>query len=83
MKNIDLSKNGGEPEPGRGPDNRLLSSEEAARYCGVSKKFISKHTAAGRFPGVVRVGRLLHYDRHIIDRRIAAGRLLLEKQEAI
>jgi predicted DNA-binding transcriptional regulator AlpA len=64
-------------------EGRLLSGAEVARYCGVSKKFVSKHTAAGRFPGVVRVGRLLHYDRNIIDRRIAAGRLLLEKPEAI
>lgn len=69
-------------EPGKELDTRLLSGMEAARYCGVSKKFISKHTAAGRFPGVVRVGRLLHYDRNIIDRRISAGRLLLEKKEA-
>jgi predicted DNA-binding transcriptional regulator AlpA len=62
---------------------RLMSGAELAQYCGVSKKFISKHTAAGRFPGVVRVGRLLHYDRQIIDRRIAVGKLLLEKQERV
>ncbi len=82
MSTQDLGENGS-PGHGREQDSRLISGAEAARYCGVSKKFISKHTAAGRFPGVVRVGRLLHYDRHIIDRRIAAGRLLLEKQEAI
>jgi predicted DNA-binding transcriptional regulator AlpA len=63
--------------------HRLMSGTELAQYCGVSKKFISKHTAAGRFPGVVRVGRLLHYDRQIIDRRIAVGKLLLEKQEKV
>lgn len=62
---------------------RLLSGIEAARYCGVSKKFISTHTADRRFPGVVRVGRLVHYDRHIIDRRIANGTLLLDKEEKI
>ena len=61
--------------------HRLLSGAELAEYCGVSKKFITKHTAAGRIPGVVRVGRLLHYDREIIDRKIASGKLLLEKQE--
>ena len=61
--------------------HRLLSGAELAEYCGVSKKFIAKHTAAGRIPGVVRVGRLLHYDREIIDRKIASGKLLLEKQQ--
>jgi excisionase family DNA binding protein len=61
------------------PDIRLLSGKELAEYIGVSKKFISKHVAAGRIPGVVRVGRLLRYDRHIIDRHLAAGKLLLEK----
>jgi excisionase family DNA binding protein len=61
-------------------DARLLSGKELAEYVGVSKKFISKHVSAGRVPGVVRVGRLLRYDRFIIDRHLAAGRFLLEKQ---
>lgn len=65
-----------EQQPAAGA--RLLSGVELAAYIGMSRKFISKHTEAGRLPGVVRVGRYLRYDKNIIDRRIAAGRLLLD-----
>jgi predicted DNA-binding transcriptional regulator AlpA len=63
------------------PNNRLLSGKDLASYIGMSLKFISKHTESGRLPGIVRCGRLLKYDRYIIDRRLAEGKLLLEKQE--
>lgn len=60
-------------------DCRLMSGAQLAEYIGMSQKFISKHTAAGRIPGVVKAGRLLRYDRHAIDIRLAAGKLLLDK----
>ena len=65
------------------PDTRLLSGKQLAGYIGMSRKFISKHTENGRLPGIVRLGRLLHYDRYVIDRRLAAGKLLLDKQETV
>ena len=71
------------PERGEDRFNRLLTGAQLADYIGMSKKFISKHTEAGRLPGVVRCGRLLRYDRQIIDRRLAAGNLLLEKEEKV
>jgi excisionase family DNA binding protein len=66
----------------QGADNaRLLSGEQLAKYIGTSKKFVYKHVSSGRMPGVCRIGRLLRFDRNIIDKRLAAKNLLLEKQD--
>jgi len=64
-------------------DSRLLSCEQLAKYIGMSRKFVFKHVSSGRMPGVVRVGRYLHFDRNVIDRRITSGKLLIDKQDSI
>jgi len=69
-----------ETDTGAG-NGRLLSGEQLARYIGMSRKFVYKHVSSGRMPGVCRIGRLLRFDRNIIDKRLAAKNLLLEKQE--
>ena len=72
-----------EPAAGREAleSTRLLSGNQLAQYLGMSKKFVYKHVSSGRMPGVCRIGRLLRFDRVIIDKRLAAKNLLLEKAE--
>ena len=58
----------------------LIDSRQLATMLSVSKKFIDKHTAAHRLPGMVRVGRLIRFRRLEIEKRLATGELLLPEK---
>ena len=60
---------------------RMLSTYGVALYLGISRKSVFRHVSAGRMPGVVRVGKLLRFDRYVIDKQLAAGNLLLDKNK--
>ncbi|MBD3397130.1 MAG: helix-turn-helix domain-containing protein [Chitinivibrionales bacterium] len=50
---------------------------ELARRISAPEKSIRKWAAAGRVPGMLRLGRAIRFDKATIERRIAAGDLLL------
>lgn len=57
--------------------NGLLNQREAARYLGVSERFLEKGRVSGRAPRFVRVGRSIRYDlddlRNWVDSRKASN----------
>lgn len=56
----------------------LLTVDEVCEMARCSKKFVAKHRATGRMPGVVRIGKKCLYDAETIKRRLRNGCLLLE-----
>lgn len=55
--------------------------EEVCNLARCSKKFVEKHRATGRFPGVTRVGGRYIYNAGQIIKRLQQGNLLLEKSK--
>lgn len=63
--------------------SRFMKAAELAEYIGSTTKFVEKHSANGRMPGVCKVGRLNRYDREVIDRRMLGGELLLNPENVL
>jgi excisionase family DNA binding protein len=49
---------------------RLLSREQAAEYCGLSRTFFDQTVANGGMPRPARLGRRVLWDRHKLDAAI-------------
>jgi excisionase family DNA binding protein len=54
-------------------DNRYISTEVAAEYCGVSPRWLEKLRVVGGGPRYAKVGRRVLYRRQDLDAWIAAG----------
>ena len=52
------------------PPARLLSAEQAAAYCGLSRNTFLVRVEAGTFPAAMRIGKRVLWDRHAIDTSI-------------
>lgn len=59
------------------PDKEFLTLNELAEYLNISKKFIIKHTANRRLPGI-KMGRIWRYRKKEIEKRLLSGKLLLD-----
>lgn len=53
--------------------------EQLAERLGMSVKWVRKHVADRRLPGIIRCGRAVRFDRAAIERRILSGQVLHEK----
>ncbi len=58
-------------------DEKLLTTSELAQLLNISKKFIEKHAAARRLPGMVRIGRHWRFRKADVEKRLSSGSLLL------
>lgn len=58
--------------------NELLTPDELAQYLKMSRKFIEKHIATRRLPGIVRIGWHWRFRRSEVDKRLSTGSLLLD-----
>jgi excisionase family DNA binding protein len=58
--------------------NEFLTPDELAQYLKMSRKFIEKHIATRRLPGIVRIGRHWRFRRSEVDKRLSTGSLLLD-----
>jgi excisionase family DNA binding protein len=52
----------------------MLSTEQAAEYCGVSPRTLEKHRSRGGGPVFVKLGGLVRYKVEDLDAWIAGGR---------
>lgn len=57
----------------------LLTPRQLAQRLNISLKWVEKHTQERRIPGQVKVGRVWRYEWVEIEKRIVAGKILLEK----
>ena len=73
----------------RGPESlpktqpkRLMTTEEAAEFLGVSVGMLERDRSVGlrRVP-CVRIGRAVRYDRRVLEERIADGEFAIPKSE--
>lgn len=69
---------GSQPYDGGNPDS-LLTPRELAGRLNMSLKWVEKHTQDRRIPGQVKVGRVWRYAWVEVQKRIIAGKILLEK----
>jgi excisionase family DNA binding protein len=60
-------------------EQNFLSATELAQYLGNSRKFVEKHIATRRIPGMVRVGGRWKFRKSEIERALNRGELLLPK----
>jgi len=60
-------------------NNEFFTTEQLAKYLGVSVKAVVKWRDARRIPGCVRCGRVWRFRRSDIEKRLLSGSLLLEK----
>lgn len=60
----------------------FITPKELAALTRMSLKFVQKHIATRRIPGMVRVGRNWIFRRSEIEKRLSAGSLLLDTIEA-
>ena len=61
------------PETGR-PPGVLLTTDEVAELCRVSRRCVERWDSAGKVPGKVRLpGRLIRWRREVIERWLAEG----------
>ena len=58
--------------------HRLLTPIELAERLGMSMRFIKRHIADRRIPGMVKCGRVWRFDPRIIEKAILSGQLLLD-----
>jgi excisionase family DNA binding protein len=54
-------------------DNRYISTDVAAKYCGVSARWLEKLRVVGGGPRYAKVGRRVLYRRQDLDAWITAG----------
>jgi excisionase family DNA binding protein len=52
----------------------MLSTEQAAEYCGVSPRTLEKHRSRGGGPVFVKLGGLVRYKVEDLEAWIAGGR---------
>ena len=58
----------------------LYTVETLAKRLGVSERFVRANVAAGRMPGVVKIGRTLRFEPAAIEKRVLSGSVLLPKK---
>ncbi len=66
-------------EPAQMNASDFLTPKELAAKMNMSLKFVVTQTQARRVPGQVKVGRLWRYRRVEVEKRLLAGKFLLEK----
>jgi excisionase family DNA binding protein len=59
------------------PNAELLTPEQLAEKLNVSLKFVRKHIADRRIPGMRRVGRLIRFSPHEIEKALLKENFLL------
>lgn len=60
-------------------EQELLTVPEVAKMCSMSEKFIYKHIASKRMPGMVKCGRYWRFRASEVRKRFISGNLLLDK----
>jgi excisionase family DNA binding protein len=60
-------------------EKEYLSTKDLAAYLGKSEKFVYKHIADRRLPGMTRIGGRWGFRRSDVDRNLNRGELLLPK----
>ncbi len=64
------------PTPQTLPD--FYTAEELATKLNMSLKWVVTHTQARRIPGQIKMGRLWRYRRADVEKRLVAGKFLLD-----
>ena len=59
---------------------RILTSEEAARYMGVSKSYLYKLTMRQEIPHSKPTGKMVYFDREELEEWLMSGRIATEQQ---
>jgi excisionase family DNA binding protein len=61
-------------------EQEFLSVKQLANYLNCSEKFIRKHVASRRLPGMVKIGRVYRFRKSDVEKKLLSGQLLLEKR---
>jgi excisionase family DNA binding protein len=62
-------------------DTKYITSRELQELLKVSKKFVQKHMASRRLPGMVRIGKMWRFNLEEVEKQLAKGELLLPKDK--